>query len=100
MYGTVARTEIIPGQVDHFMKLVQEWQNDIAGNVDGAIASYTYKLDDEPDTLILTAVFRDKESYFANANDPAQDVWFQKIRALMVSEPEWQDGEIINSWQA
>ncbi|MEO7802889.1 MAG: antibiotic biosynthesis monooxygenase [Actinomycetota bacterium] len=99
MYGTVARIKVKPSETENFLKLTQEWEND-AGSVDGAIATYTYKLDNEPDTLIMSVVFRDKESYFANANDPAQDVWFQKLRVLMAADPVWEDGEIINSWTA
>ncbi|MGH2830845.1 MAG: hypothetical protein ACRDJM_10220, partial [Actinomycetota bacterium] len=56
---------------------------------------YTYKLDSDPNTLILVAAFKDKASYQANANSPEQDKWYQRFREFMTVDPEWMDGEII-----
>jgi len=44
------------------------------------------------------AVFDSKESYRANAEDPEQDAFYQRWRALMDADPEWNDGEIIGGW--
>ena len=43
---------------------------------------------------MMVAVFESKETYEANANDPAQDAWYRKFRALLTADPEWNDGEV------
>jgi hypothetical protein len=40
-------------------------------------------------------VFKDKATYDANADDPAQDRWFQSLRALLEADLEWEDGEYV-----
>ena len=45
--------------------------------------------------VMMAVVFESKEAYVANATDPAQDRWYQKFRALLASDPEWNDGEVI-----
>lgn len=43
----------------------------------------------------MVVVFQDRESYFANANDPAQDEFFQRMMEMLDGEPVWHDGEIV-----
>ncbi len=42
-------------------------------------------------------MFQDKESYMANANNPAQDAWYKELRELLVADPTWDDGEYVAS---
>ena len=51
--------------------------------------------DSDTGELIGVAVFEDKEAYLANGNDPEQDAWFGKLRALLQSDPSWEDGEYV-----
>ena len=44
--------------------------------------------------MLLLAVFTDKASYVANANDPEQDRWYRGLRELLAADPTWEDGEI------
>ena len=48
--------------------------------------------------LMGVAAFDSKDSYRANAEDPEQDAFYQRWRALMDTDPEWNDGEIIGGW--
>ena len=50
---------------------------------------------ERPDELILVAVFRDRESYRANADDPEQDKWYRQLREHLQADPEWTDGEVV-----
>jgi len=50
--------------------------------------------EDAGDVAWLFAVFEDRKTYVANANDPAQDADYREFRALMESDPEWHDGRI------
>jgi quinol monooxygenase YgiN len=94
MYGTVARMRLRPGVE---AQLVQAQRGFESQRVPGFVAAYIYRMDDDPNTCFLTVVFDSKESYAANARSPEQDARFQQIRALLESDPEWHDGEIISS---
>ncbi|MFA5891744.1 MAG: hypothetical protein WDA27_12460 [Actinomycetota bacterium] len=97
MYGTVARFHAKPGRAGDLAALMDEWDRDFKPLVRGAMAGYVYRLDKDPDEMIMTAVFQDKETYLANAASPAQDKWFQRFRELIDGDPEWNDGEILGS---
>ena len=53
-------------------------------------------MDADPGEVFLVAIFESKEAYWANANSPEQDQRFQEFRALMLADPEWHDGEIVD----
>jgi hypothetical protein len=40
-------------------------------------------------------VFKDKESYFANANSPEQNTRYEAMLTMLDGAPEWHDGEIL-----
>ena len=74
---------------------MSEWERDMKPKVSGAEAGYLFKLDADPNTAIMVAVFSDKGAYTKNADNPEQDKWFQRIRDCLDADPEWNDGEII-----
>jgi quinol monooxygenase YgiN len=91
MFGTIARAKIKPDNRKAFEEVMARQMS--AAPIEGFVAGYTVwpeKMDDE---VILVAVFRDRESYMRNADDPAQDDRFREMRALLESDPEWTDGE-------
>jgi quinol monooxygenase YgiN len=94
MYGTIARITPKPGMDQAVVASVEEWQRDRGPRVKGAIAGYVYRLD--KGGLMMAAVFESKEAYVANSEDPAQDRWYQKFRALLETDPEWNDGEVVS----
>jgi len=97
MYGTVARFTAKPNSEGALRELTRmEDPADTAGYA----FHHVYKLDAGGDQYILVAGFKDKESYVANANSPEQNEFYEKFRALLVSDPEWMDGEIIDSGTA
>jgi quinol monooxygenase YgiN len=98
MYGTVARMKVKPGELEQLTKALGDW-GDQDPKALGAIATHIYQLDSDPNELIMAVLFRDKDSYFANADDPKTDEWFQRVRAHLEADPEWNDGEIISSEQ-
>ena len=93
MFGTVGRMKVKPGKLDELMATMDEDQRD----VDGSVAYYVYKVEGKENEIILAVVFRDKESYFKNADDPSQDVMYRKLVALLEGPPTWEDGEIIRT---
>ncbi len=54
-----------------------------------------YRLDNDPQDLLLAVLFTDRDAYVRNADDPAQDVEYRKLRELLERDPEWHDGEVI-----
>jgi hypothetical protein len=95
MYGSIFRMKLKAGQEQKLLDMIQQWEKDRKPKVKGAVASFVLRPDNHPGELIGVAVFRDKASYVANANDPAQDKWYREMRTLLLADPEWQDGEYV-----
>jgi len=64
------------------------------GQVPGFVASYSYRMDADPNDYYLAVVFESKEAYWANAQRPEQDARYRQWLPLLEREPEWHDGEI------
>ena len=95
-YGTVARITPIPGKDQAVIALMNEWNRSYGPKVKGAVAGYLYQLENKPGQMIMCAVFEGKLSYRANAEDPEQDKWYRRLRALLTADPIWEDGEIVS----
>lgn len=96
MYGTVARIKAKPGQEKALAAILEEWRNTRGNKVKGVVASYPYQLDKGGGEMLMVAVFQDKATYAANAEDPEQDRWYQRFRAMLSADPIWEDGEILS----
>ena len=59
----------------------------------GMVAAYLLK-EDAGGAVWGFGVFADEKTYRDNANDPAQGVEYEKMRALLEADPEWHDGSI------
>ena len=97
-YGTIYRMRPKPGAEPQLVALLEEWERERKPNARGAIGGYLFKPDGRPDELIGVAVFRDRESYRANASDPAQDAWYRRLREHLEADPEWDDGVILGGF--
>lgn len=94
MYGTVAQMKAKPGKAAELMA----FHSEIAGRKpEGMIAVHVYRLDSDPDEFIMAVLFKDKASYFANAQAPEQDKEFRRMRELLEADPRWYDGEVVQS---
>jgi heme-degrading monooxygenase HmoA len=92
MYGTVARMRAKSGTGEQLVALAAEY-DDL--EVPGFVATYVYRLDDNEDDYYMAVLFEDRESYRRNAEDPAQDERYQRMRALLEADPKWHDGEVV-----
>ena len=97
MYGTVAKMKVKAGQQDQLIALMDEWWTDRAPTIKGARSSSVHKSSAAENEWILAVVFDTKENYEANAADPGQDEWFQRVVTCLDGEPEWNDGEVVAS---
>jgi quinol monooxygenase YgiN len=92
MYGTIAKIHTTPAQVDALRALAERM-----GTAPGQLGRYVYQMDADPGELFLVAVFESRQAYWDNAQSPEQHQRYQELRALLDSDPEWHDGEIIDA---
>jgi quinol monooxygenase YgiN len=92
MYGTVARLVLRPGMRERFVAL---WRESDAPGFAGRVAEYLYQSDADPDELYLAVVFASEEEYRTNAENPAMDASYPRVRELMAAHPEWHDCAVI-----
>jgi quinol monooxygenase YgiN len=95
MYGTIFRVKVKAGKERELLAAFEQWDRERKPKVAGAMASLLLKSDTVPGEFLGIAVFRDKSSYTANAQDPEQDKWYRQFRLLLQSDPEWNDGEYV-----
>lgn len=93
MYGTVARLRIKPGMEAQLMEFDRKVQD---AKIPGHVDTHTYRMDADPNIYYLAIIFESKEAYVANANSPEQYERYLEMRALLDSDPEWNDGEVVS----
>jgi quinol monooxygenase YgiN len=91
MYGTVAKTAVKPENREKLRELVKRQMAE--REVAGYVTSYVL-FENDSDVAWMFAIFQDRATYEANADDPAMDAQYQEYSALMEGAPEWHDGEI------
>ena len=94
MYGTIAHFRIKPGVKDQFIKTMDSF-GDVM--ISGWVADYYFQMDKDPDEFYLVAIFKDKETYLANADSAQQHEQYLKFRSFLVDDPEWNDGFILSA---
>ena len=95
MYGTVFHMKIKKGKETQLFKMFQDWDKNRRPKVKGSLGGFMLMPDNKADEVIGIAIFKDKKTYFANANDPAQDKWYKSMRTLLKEDPQWEDGEYV-----
>ena len=92
MYGTIVRMRLKPGAHERITEMAREYAT---LNIPGYRGEYVYRLDGHSNEYVMAVVFDSKADYQANAESPAQHQRFLAMRALLESDPEWSDGEIV-----
>ena len=93
MYGTIAHFRIRPGVKDEFIKTMDSFGSAFIG---GWVADYYFQTDNDPDEFYLVAIFKDKETYQANADSAEQHERYLVFRSFLKDDPEWHDGFILS----
>lgn len=95
MYGTVARFRVRKDvNKEEFKKRMDDFDSSV---IPGWVADYIYQTDANPNDFFLVAIFKDKESYQENANDPLQHERYLVFRSFLEEDPEWNDGFILSA---
>lgn len=90
MYGTVAVCRVTQENVARIRELAAA--EDAIG-IEGYLGTDVMVPENHDDTLIMVVRFRDRDTYVANADSPAQDERYREFRALMDADPVWYDGD-------
>ena len=94
MYGTIAHFRIKPGVKDEFIKAMDSFGDAV---IAGWVADYYFQMEHDPDEFHLVAIFKDKETYQANADSAEQHERYLIFRSFLVDDPEWHDGFILSA---
>jgi hypothetical protein len=94
MYGTVGRVRIKKEKQQEFLDTIMGQPNDSVAGFKQAFVMFPENREGE---AILVAMFEDRDSYWKNANDPAQDERYREFSKYFEGEPEWSDGEWLSS---
>jgi hypothetical protein len=95
MFGTVWRARVKPGQEAAFEAFGRRWSTERAPATTGFIAEYLVRSSERPGEVAGIVIFDSEANYRALAADPAQDRWYQELRATLEADPEWFDGQIL-----
>lgn len=80
-------------KAENLEALRQVFEAEGSREVKGYVSTHVLRENDS-ENIWLIAVFEDRATYEANADDPAQHEMYVKYRALLEEDPEWHDGEI------
>lgn len=94
MYGTIARFRVKPGVKDQFIKAMDGFGNTV---IPGWVADYHFQMEHDSDEFYLVAIFKDKETYQANADSAEQHERYLIFRSFLADDPEWHDGFILSA---
>lgn len=90
MYGTIAKMKVLPGKQQDLMEMGQI-------RPPGIVFEHIYKLDSGNNEYMMVVGFESKEAYQKNAASPEMHEMYTKYRSFLSADPEWLDGEIIQS---
>jgi quinol monooxygenase YgiN len=88
MYGTIMRARVKPDRREEYVRMMSERTPEPASGFIGVQVGWE---DKNPNGLVLVVVFKDKESYMRNADDPRTDEMYRKQLEYLEGEPEWID---------
>ncbi len=94
MYGSIFKMTAKPGKRDEVIATMEAWRHEVKP-ISGVRGGWLLKSDSNSDQLIAVAIAPDEESYRKNADSPGQNEWYEKVRSLLVDDPEWNDGEFL-----
>ena len=94
MYGTVGRVKV---KKENQQKLRESLMGQPNADIPGFKQAFLMFPENRDGEAVLVAMFEDKDSYWKNANDPEQDKRYQEFSQYFDSEPEWSDGEWVES---
>lgn len=94
MYGTIAHFRLKPGTREEFIQAMDSFGEAV---IPGWVADYYFQMNRDSDEFYLVAIFKDRETYTANADSAEQHERYLKFRSFLVEDPVWNDGTIVSA---
>jgi hypothetical protein len=91
MFGTVGRAHVKPENREKLKEVMLGESDEL--DAPGYVNAYLMFPENREDEVLIVAMFADADSYWKNADAPAQHERYLEYRALMEDDPEWSDGE-------
>jgi heme-degrading monooxygenase HmoA len=92
MYGTLMRGRLLPGKEQEIEAFARRESEET--RVEGHLGEYVLTSEKNPGEFLVLVLFDSKETYWKNAQSPEQDGRYRQLRALLATDPTWEDGEI------
>lgn len=90
-----------PGKVDALTEMMRGWEDERRRAADlGWVQTVVGSRKGSPDEVWAAVVWDNTANYTKNAESPQQDAWYQKMRALLTSDPEWFDCDVVDESRA
>ncbi len=89
MFGTIGRAKVKPETREQLLEILSRQAYAEVDGFEGAKVLLPKERDDE---VWLVVWFRDEDSYYRNAADPAQHERWLEYSALFEGDAEWTDG--------
>jgi quinol monooxygenase YgiN len=93
MFGTIARLQIKPEKLD----ALRAFGNEEVDGLPTLRFQHVFQSETDPNEVWLVVGFESREAYKSNAESPEQHERYLKFRELLNADPEWHDGELIDS---
>jgi len=99
MFGTIASMRAKPGMEDRLLDALEEWGRDRGSRISGPLRVYVARSERDPGVLLNIAMFDSRAHYEANARDPEQDQWYQRMVQYCAEPPEWHDHTVLLAYE-
>jgi hypothetical protein len=97
MMGAVARLKVKHGH-EHLLRELVGTRTSMDFEGAGRVADFVMALDDHPGEYLLVVIYPDREACRVDARCLGAGRLDQRLRALLVTDPEWCGGELIDAW--
>jgi heme-degrading monooxygenase HmoA len=99
-HATFFRMKVQPGKADEFTRLMSGDMNEARAKERGWTGVISGRSKNNPDEVWGCVTWDTSERYYANAESPEQNAEYEKMRALLASDPEWFDCDVIEERRA
>lgn len=97
---TFFRMRTLPGKAAELAQLMSDDPPEVDRmRAAGWMSTVIGRRKDSDDEFWGAVTWDTSERYYANAEAPEQDAWFQRVRALLADDPEWFDCDVVDERQ-
>jgi hypothetical protein len=95
---TFMRLKVRPGKLDELRGMMEGQEGTVAQA--GWVASIIGQSKNDENEIMGAILWDTSENYYKNADRPEQNAQYEKMRALLASDPEWFDCSLLHEGRA